>query len=408
VKRRYVVLGWFASLAILTYFDRLCISIAGARMQAELGLSPQQWGWIVGIFALSYGALEIPTGAMGDRYGQRSVLTRIVLWWSAFTALTGAMTGFAGLLVVRLLFGAGEAGAFPNMSGALSRWFPAAERARAQGAVWGASRLGGILAPLLVVPLLSQLGWRAMFWILGAAGGVWVLLWRPGYHNWPSEDKRVGAGELAEIGQPTPAQHRIPWGTLFRSRNLWLVIGMYSTYGWGGYFYLSWLHTYLMNGRGLTEREMGLFSSLPFALGTAANLLGGWLSDHLSSRYGLRNGRRLLGTFTLAAASICVVALALTRGKLSGIVLISVGYGFMDLMLPSAWAITLDIGGRYAGAVSGAMNSSAQFGGFVCSVLFGYAAQRFGYHTPLLGIAAMLALSSFLFSRIDASRPIVA
>ena len=410
MKQRHYVLLSFASLAILTYFDRLCISIAGSRIQGELGLSPQQWGWVVGIFAVSYGSLEIPTGALGDRCGQRSILTRIVLWWSTFTALTGTVSGFVPLLIVRLLFGAGEAGAFPNISGAISHWFPAGERGRAQGVVWGASRIGGILAPLIIVPLLSLLGWRAMFWILGAAGLVWVAIWRPRYRNHPSEHPGVSPEELAEMG---PSSRRdshaaIPWGILFRSRSLWLIIGMYSTYGWGAYFYLSWLHTYLMDGRGLSEKEMGLFSTLPFILGACANLLGGWLSDRLSNRYGLRNGRRMIGAFGLAMGGLCVLGTALTHGKLSGILLISMGYGFMDLMLPSAWAITLDVGGRYAGAVSGAMNSSAQFGGFVCSVLFGYMAQRFGYNSPLFVIAAMLALSAFLFSKIDASKPIVA
>jgi MFS family permease len=389
---------WFASLAVLTYFDRLCISIAGARIQSELGFSPHQWGWVVGIFAISYGTLEIPTGALGDRYGQRSVITRIVLWWSAFTALTGAVAGFVPMLIVRFLFGAGEAGAFPNIAGAISRWFPASERARAQGVVWGASRIGGILAPLLMVPLLSLLGWRAMFWILGAAGLLWAALWRPGYRNSPEEIGAPVRGEVHGV---------IPWGTLFRSRSLWQIVGMYSTYGWGAYFYLSWLHTYLMNGRGLSEREMGLFSTLPFVLGACANLLGGWLSDRLSQRFGLRNGRRFVGSVSLAMGAVCVFCTALTHGKTTGVLFISLGYGFMDLMLPSAWAITLDVGGRYAGAVSGAMNSSAQFGGFVCSVLFGYMAQRLGYNSPLFIIAAMLALSAFLFSRIDAGKPIV-
>jgi MFS family permease len=409
MKQRHRVLSWFAGLAVLTYFDRLCIAIAGTRIQADLGFTPAQWGWVVGIFAVSYGLLEIPTGALGDRQGQRSVLTRIVIWWSTFTALTGAVTGFAQMLAVRVLFGAGEAGAFPNMSGAISRWFPAGERARAQGVLWSASRLGGIIAPLLIVPLLSLVGWRPMFWTLGGAGLLWTLLWRPGYRNSPAEHPGVAAKELEEIG---PAAKRgshesIPWRRLLRSPSLWLIMGMYWSYGWGAYFYLSWLHTYLIQGRGLTEREMSVFSTLPFVLGACANLLGGWMSDHFVRRLGFRRGRRIIATLSLAMAAACVLVTGLTSGKLAGVVSISLGYGFMDLMLPSAWAITLDVGGRYAGVVSGAMNSSAQFGGFICSVLFGYMAQRWGYNSPLFLIAATLALSAFLFSRIDAGSPIL-
>lgn len=409
MKKRHGVLLWFASLAIVTYLDRLCIAIAGPRMQSELGFSPEQWGWVVGIFAVSYGALEIPAGALGDRYGQRAVITRIVLWWSAFTALTGSVSGFWPLVLVRFLFGAGEAGAFPNISGALSRWFPAAERARAQGTVWGASRLGGIVAPALVVPVMAAFGWRPAFWIFGAAGLLWVLLWRPWYRNSPAEHSGISAKELAEIGGGRqPGHAAIPWGTLFRSRQLWLVMLMYQFYGWGSYFYLSWLHTYLVKGRGLTEAEMGIFSTLPFILGAAANLFGGWLSDALCRRYGIRNGRRAVGTFGLAGGAVCVLATALTTGKVSGVLLISLGYGFMDTMLPSAWAICMDLGGRYAGAVSGAMNSAGHIGGFSSSVLFGYLVVRFGtYSAPLFWIAAMLMCAAFVFSRIDASKPIV-
>ena len=275
-----------------------------------------------GIFAVSYGGLEIPAGALGDRYGQRNVIMRIVLWWSAFTALTGSVSGFGILLAVRFLFGAGEAGAFPNISGALSRWFPATERARAQGVVWGASRLGGIVAPLLVIPLMNTVGWRAAFWIFGAVGAVWALTWYGWYKNSPEEHPGITREELDQIGAGStrPVHTGIPWRALFRSRALWLIMIMYAFYGWGSYFYLSWLHTYLVKGRGLTEAEMGIFSTLPFILGAGANLLGGWLSDLLVKRFGLRNGRRFLGAFSLAAGSLCVLATALSEGKLMGVV----------------------------------------------------------------------------------------
>jgi MFS family permease len=184
---------------------------------------------------------------------------------------------------------------------------------------------------------------------------------------------------------------------------------MYQFYGWGSYFYLSWLHTYLVNGRGLTEQEMGLLSTLPFILGACANLVGGWTSDRLSRRIGLRNGRRLIGALGLLGGAVCVLATALTTGKLTGVILLAVGYGCMDFMLPSAWATCMDLGGRYSGAVSGAMNSAGHIGGFSSSVLFGYLVRDYGsYNAPLFVIAAMLAAASLVFSRIDASRPLIA
>lgn len=404
---RYAVLALLVTLSILTFLDRLAIAVAGPRIQSELGITPQQWGWVLGAFVLSYGLFEIPTGAIGDRTGQRRVLVRIVLWWSAFTALTGSCSGFVPLLVTRFLFGAGEAGAYPNMAGVISRWFPAQERARVQGFVWGASRAGGALAPLLIVPVQTALGWRVSFWIFGATGVAWCAVWWWWFRDDPSTRSGITPAEVAAIGTTAAAGHQIPWSQLWRSRQLWTIIAMYGCYAWGSWFYFSWLHTWLIRGRGFTEAEMGIFSALPFAVGAAANVAGGYVSDAAVRRWGLRRGRTIVGVVCLSAASLLLIATAMTRDKAAAILLLTAGFGMMDLMLPSAWAVCLDIGGQYAGSVTGAMNSAGQFGGFLCTVLFGYIVGRYGnYNIPLLVIAGMLLISAFLFSRIDAARPL--
>lgn len=146
-------------------------------MQEALHIGPFAWGWVTGIFTLSYALFEIPCGALGDRIGPRRVLTRIVLWWSGFTSLTGAVTGYVPLLLTRFFFGAGEAGAFPNASIAVARWFPVHERGRAFGISLMASQLGGAIAPLMVVPIQMQYGWRASFYVFGILGVAWSLVW---------------------------------------------------------------------------------------------------------------------------------------------------------------------------------------------------------------------------------------
>jgi ACS family glucarate transporter-like MFS transporter len=236
------VLAFLVVLSVITYLDRVCLSVAGVRMQEDLGISPHHWGWVLGVFSLGYGLFEVPTGALGDRLGQRRVLTRIVVWWSAFTSLTGLVSNYYLLLLTRFLFGAGEAGAYPNMAGTIGRWFPPTQRARAQGAVWAASRVGGALSPLIVVPLMAALGWRAAFYIFGSIGMVWALLWYAWYRDRP-------------YGQPGAAHDDagVPWAALIHSRQLWLIMAMAWCYGWGASFYLSWLHTYLEKGRGLTD-----------------------------------------------------------------------------------------------------------------------------------------------------------
>ncbi len=411
MKKRQGVLLLLVALAIITFLDRISISVAAARIQEELNIPPEKWGWVLGAFVLAYGLFEVPTGAMGDRSGQRGILTRIVLWWSAFTCLTGLATGYPVLLVTRFLFGAGEAGAYPNISGVLARWFPVTERARTQGFIWGASRFGGALAPLIVVPLQSSIGWRPTFAVLGIVGMIWAACWRLWYHDDPADQPGIGAQELAQIkAEASPVSHSaVPWRELLRRRQLWLIVAMYFCYAWGSWFYFGWFPVYLVKGAGFTEAEMGLFSALPFLCGAAGNLIGGFLSDRLVLSHGLKTGRRLVGSISLAISALLLIAMTLVTNHTAVVVLSSLGFGIADLMLPSAWAICLDIGRNHAGVVTGVMNTAGQLGGFVCSVLFGYVVKATNnYQQPLWIVAGMVMIAAVLFTRIDPTRPLMA
>ena len=407
MKKRHGVLAFLTSLSIITFLDRLAIAVAGPRIQDELHISPDQWGWVLGAFALAYGIFEIPSGASGDRLGQRRVLTRIVAWWSVFTAATAAATGYVQLIVTQFLFGAGEAGAYPNAAGVIATWFPKAERARAQGAVWAASRVGGALSPLLVIPLLHAVGWRGMFCALSGLGLLWAALWRMWFHDRPSEQPGITAAELKEIGSPAARSRHGMWSGLFRSRQTWLLMGMYWCYVWGSWFYFSWFPTFLVRGAGLTERQMGVLSALPFVLGCCGNLVGGVLSDRLAQRYGLKVARCGQATASLAIASLLIFGLAVTRNQVLIVVLSSIGFGVLDLMLPATWSLCLDLGRAHAGVLTGTMNSAGLAGGFVCTVMFGYLVRSTGgYSVPLCVVAAMVMVSAVLFSLIDPNQPV--
>jgi MFS family permease len=396
-------------LSIITYLDRVCISVAGPRMQKDLNIPPEMWGWVVGAFTLSYAIFEIPTGALGDRIGPRKVLTRIVVWWSAFTTLTGMMSNFYALLATRFAFGAGEAGAYPNSSGTISRWFPATERGRAHGVVWMASRIGGMLSPLIVVPIQIAYGWRASFFVFGVLGIIWALVWYFWFRDNPGDNPKVSQEEIAEIGNPPRGAHEsLPWGIALRNSNLWKIMLMYHTYCWGSYFYLSWLHTYLQKGRGFSETEMGFYSTLPFICGAVGNLTGGFLSDKLSKKFGLCWGRRLVACSGLAISGCFLLATSQTDNKFYAVIFLALGYGAQDCFLPVAWSVCLDVGRKYAGAVTGSMNMAGQLGSFASSVAFGYMVKYFGnYNTPLVPMGAALLVSALIFLRIDPNRQIV-
>ncbi len=240
-------------------------------MQEELNISLQAWGWVVGVFAIAYGAFEIPSGSLGDRIGARRVLTRIVCWWSAFTCLTGTVSNYYSLLLTRFCFGMGEAGAYPTTATSISRWFPQAERGGAFGIVWMASQAGAALSPLLVVPIQMRYGWRTSFFLFGLIGMGWCAVWYLWYRDNPGDKPAITRQELDEIGiAPMPHGDRLPWGGLFRDGNLWALMTLALTYCYGMYFFISWLPTYLAKGRGFGESEL-LLSTVPFVLGALAN-----------------------------------------------------------------------------------------------------------------------------------------
>src|SRR3954452_11890251 len=187
VPYRYRVLALLFFLVMIMFLDRLCIAVSGPRIQQELNIPPSQWGWVIGVFTVSYALFEIPSGSLADRVGPRRVLTRIVLWWSGFTALTGAVTGFPSLLLTRLLFGAGEAGAFPNCASVISRWVPATERARASSVTWVAVNVAGAIAPFIIVAIQKTFSWRAAFCFFGLLGVIWVAVWHKTFADTPGQ-----------------------------------------------------------------------------------------------------------------------------------------------------------------------------------------------------------------------------
>lgn len=403
---RFRVLGLLFVLVLVMYLDRLCIAVAGPRIQHEMGISPSHWGWVIGAFTLAYAMFEVPSGALGDRIGARKVLTRIVLWWSAFTALTGAVTSYRMMLAVRFLFGAGEAGSFPNCTSAVSRWVPASERARALSVFWMATATGGALTPPIVVSIEQSYGWRAAFFFFGSLGVFWSAVWYGWFRDTPAEKTGVSTEEREKIGEPAARSgHRVQWSQLVRNRNFQRLLLMYHTYCWGAYFYLSWLHTYLQIGRGLTEDQMKIAASLPSCAGFAGIVAGGYFSDRLARTHSLRFARCAIGSTGLIVSGALLLCATLTPNKWAAVALLSIGLGAMDLMLPVAWSICVDAGGEHAGAISGAMNMAGQIGSLISSVAFGYWVEWYGsYDRALMPLAAMLIVSGCVFATIDPSQ----
>ncbi len=409
MKKRNIVLILLMVIGVITFLDRINITMASTEIMADLNIPIEKWGWILSSFIISYGLLQIPLGVWGDKKGQRIVLSVIVLWWSLFTGFTGMAGGFIILIIIRFLFGVGEAGAYPCMTGTIGRWFPKSETAKAQGFIWAASRIGGALTPFVVIPILVTFGWRVAFYLLSALGFIWVIIWYFWYRDNPNQLKGISKKEINEIQSNNLATRKIeiPWKIILRKKQFWLILSMYWFYAWGSWFFFSWFPTFLEAGRGFAKSELTYAVAAPFVMSVFGNISGGFLSDKLSKKYGLKIGRRLLGATGLLVSSVFMFLAGFIPGKLQVFIFLSLCFGIIDLMLPSAWAICLDIGKRYAGAISGAMNTAGNIGGFVCATVFGYLVKATGnYNFPLYVISGMLIISALLFLRIDASKPI--
>ncbi len=411
---RYRVLALICSLSVVSYLDRVCISESAPFIISELGLTPVEMSLVFSAFTLAYAAFEVPSGWLGDTLGPRKVITRIVVWWSAFTTFTGLLHRLWTLITVRFLFGAGEAGTYPNASKVISRWMPASERGFAQGMVWMWGRLGGAFAPALVVVMIPHMGWRRTFWVFGAVGLAWAIFFWSWFRNTPQEKSGVNEAEFKIIrrGQASlaPAQHghiRVPWSRLLLSGNLWAICWMYFCMAYGWYFYITWLPTYL-KARGASILKTGIYGGMPLFFGAIGCVLGGLLTDYVVTQTGNLKNRRYIGFAGFFLGSLCMLGSVWLAKPLASVLTISMASFFGDLTMGSCWAVCLDVGHELVGTVSGCMNTWGNLGGFFFPIVTGYLVQHFGsWNLPIVVSSGIFFLGALLWLRIDPTKSVV-
>lgn len=420
-KARYWVIVFAVTLAILSYIDRVCISQAAPHIMRDLNLSRSQMGMIFSAFAIAYALFEIPGGWMGDALGPRRVLMRIVIWWSAFTAITGYMWNFTSMYVARFLFGAGEAGCFPNLTKSFSAWLPTGERVRAQAIMWMAARWGGAFTPPLVVWTFLHMSWRMAFVVYGAIGIIWAVIFYWWYRDNPREHPSVNEGELALLAgnERLAAGHgNVPWGRLLRSRTIWLLWAQYFliTYPW--YFYITWLPTFLKERYpALNDSERANLAIFPLFFGGIGSLICAWVTPRIMRATGsMRTTRRFMGALGFLGASLMLflftrLVSADRPGTLefAGLTMFCLGLTslFNDLTMPGSWAACMDVGGKYAGTVSGSMNMMGNLAGFVAPWVGGRIVDAgLGWNTFLLTMSLSYLLGALCWPFIDPVTPI--
>ncbi|WP_343228249.1 MFS transporter [Sphingomonas yunnanensis] len=405
---RHAVL-WLTVLAyLITYMDRVVIATAAPSIQKEYGFSLVTMGWIFAAFQFAYALFQIPGGWLGDRFGPRRALTGVVVWWSTFTAATALTWSAGSMMVCRFLFGLGEAGAFPIATRSLSRWMLPAERGWAQGLTHAGARLGGAVTPVFVALLILDFGWRMPFLLFAGVGLVWAVFWFAYYRDTPREHRGVNATERAMIEGALgtgPARAKVPWRRLLRQPQLWTLSAMYFCYAYCINIFLTWFPKYLHDARGYDLAVMGLFASLPLMAGVVGDLAGGWTSDLLVKRgTGLKMARRSVAVVGFVTAAVMMPLAAAIDAPIASIICFCVAVFGLELTVGVSWAVTLDIGGEFAGSVSAVMNTLGNLGAAIAAAVTGYIVTVSGWFPAFMVLAVLCAIAALLFLRIDASK----
>ena len=370
---RYRVVLLAIGLAVLSYVQRVAISGAAVPISHDLHLSKQQMGLVFGAFGLAYALFEIPMGLFGDRLGVRRALTQIVLAWSAFTALTGVAWNAITLVAIRFLFGAGEAGCFPNLTRMLSAWLPPRERVTAQALMWACTRWGGAITPPLTLLCITWFGWRWAFVSFAALGLIWCAVFLVSFKDDPEEHDGVNAAErelLTESRVLTSHRAGESWLKLLLTRQVAVLVLQYFCFSYVWYFYITWLPTYLREARGQSAEHAALFAVLPLLFGGFGSMVAGILSRRLP--------RRAIAFSGFLASAVLLFAFTRIPSVAPAMVMMGLASFAGDMTMPISWDMCVEIGGPYTATVAAAMNMLGNLAGFVAPVVGGVLLQHVG------------------------------
>ena len=392
-RARYFVVVLAISLAVLSYVQRVAISQAAEPIARDLHVPKTEMGLIFGAFGLAYALFEIPMGLLGDRLGVRRVLTQIVLAWSACTALTGAAWNVASMVVIRFLFGAGEAGCFPNLTRMLSAWMPARERVTAQALMWSFARWGGAITPPLALLAIHLFGWRWAFVQFAAAGVVWCVVFLLWFRDDPAQHRAVNSAEREMLEASRILTTHTPgeghWVRILLTRPV-LILGLqYFCFSYVWYFYITWLPMYLREGRGQSPERAAALSVLPLLFGGVGSLATGLAPRRLP--------RRAIAFCGFFATAILLVVVTRVQSVVPSMLAMAFASLTSDLTMPISWDACVEIGGPYCATVAASMNMLGNLGGFVAPVVGGVIlARTHGDWNLVIEVMAGLAIISAL------------
>jgi sugar phosphate permease len=395
---------------LICFADRITISVVAPMIQREFGFDKLTMGFIFSAFVFAYALGQIPGGWVGDQLGPRRVLTGIVAIWSLFTTLTAQAFSATSFLVVRLLFGFIEGGAFPTATRAMQLWYPKQERGFVQGITHSFSRFGGAIVPPVAIFIMNMWGWRTVFYVFGVFGIFWSILFYAFYRDTPEEHNWVNKSELAHIrgidrngtihsGAGFAEKPKVPWRTLLTTPNMWYVVLSWVCWNYAIYFFLTWLPTYLVEYRHFRIQEMAIYASLPLLAGMAGNAAGGVLTDKVYiGTKNLKFARQVVAIPALLAAAALLLPAALTGGQYTALVSLVAAQFFLECVQGPQWSLPMDVGGKFAGTVAGLMNGFGNLAGALSPICFGFLVQRGLWQAPFFITATLLVIGAGIWA----------
>jgi ACS family glucarate transporter-like MFS transporter len=379
--------------------DRICISAASGQIKTDLGISDQMMGYIFGVFALGYALFQIPAGWLADRYGPKKALSYVVLAWSTFTALSGAAWNAVSMLILRFLFGIGEAGAFPGATKAMYKWIPARERGIANGIFHSGARVGAAISLFLLPFLIRLVGWRFTFVITGLLGLIWVAIWIWWYRDNPSDKKSISPEELEYIekgvNENTELGGKLSVGQVVTSFNMLMLMFQYIASNITFFISFTWLLPYLVSQWG---KGAEIYAPVPLLFGMTAQWFSGWLATLIYSK-GLHVQSRKLPAilgFSIAVLGLLLIIILPGTTALSFTLLFSIAVFGVEMTISPSWSMCMDIGGENSGIVSATMNMLGNIGSAISAIIFPFFVARVSI--PFLAEKTGTASSFFVFA----------
>lgn len=407
-KVRWMFALMFFLIGVIAYMDRANISYIAQPMMEDLNMNKTQFGMLASVFAAGYALMQVPAGIMAEKFGPKKILTFALVWWSAFTILTGVVKNHGLLYTMRFLFGVGEGPMYPSNAVFNTYWFAKSEKGRASSALLAGSYFGPVIAPFVTIAIYQAFGWEAVFFIFGAIGIVIAAIWAIIAKDLPEHHKMVNEAEKAYIMENRDVvqtdKKSAPWGIFFKRFSFFAIAGQYFVVQFVITLFLIWLPTYLQEEYHVVLKDMKFLAAAPWLMMFILIMAGGTISDAIISRgYSRFRARALIAIFGFIVFAVSLFLSVQTNNMMMNLIYLSLCLGGVGLSMGMSWASATDLGRNFSGTVSGWMNLWGNVGAFLSPMLGGYLVQHYGWDTTfyLMIIPAVLAIVLWFFVKPD-------